>query len=81
LYRRQQDTKIDHWGVWREKTAPKAYFMWAARLRPGKDKVEQMVSEAQALVNTYLDGAGVFAWQVNDGGDGTRLWRHRYPRR
>lgn len=65
LYRRDADTRIDHWGVWRESAMPKAYFLWAARLHPAVDRVEKMVEEAQALVNTYLDGAGIFAWQEN----------------
>lgn len=69
LYRRDVATQIDHWGVWRESAMPKTYFLWAARLRP-KDRVEKMVEEAQALVNTYLDGAGIFAWRENDRGTG-----------
>jgi hypothetical protein len=70
LARRQQDTKIEHWDVWRQDAPPKCFFLWAARLDPSKnDKVEKMAREAQALVNTYLDGAGVFAWEEN--GDGT----------
>ncbi len=69
LYRRDQETKIDHWAVWREHAAPKTYFLWAARLRPG-ERVAKMVEEAQALVNTYLDGAGIFAWEENPSGDG-----------
>ena len=68
LARRDQATTIDHWGVWREGASPKTYFLWAARVRPDKDHVTKMVEEAQALVNTYLDGAGVFVWQEN--GDG-----------
>lgn len=71
LYRRDQETKIDHWGVWREQSSPKTYFLWAARLRP-KDHVTKMVEEAQALVNTYLDGAGIFAWEENPARDGYR---------
>jgi hypothetical protein len=84
LFRRDQATEIDHWGVWREAAPPKTYFLWAARLRRGRertfktrppkivarDSVEQLVREAHALVDTYLDGAGVVAWQINDGGDG-----------
>ncbi|MEX2212301.1 MAG: hypothetical protein WD689_11130 [Gaiellaceae bacterium] len=69
LYRRAADTTIDHWGVWRESAPPKTYFLWAARLRP-TDRLDRMVREAQALVNTYLDGAGIYAWQENEDGDG-----------
>lgn len=70
LYRRQQETVIRHWNVWRQDAPPKTYFLWAARLRTGQpsgnDSVQKMVEEAQALINTYLDGAGIFAWQVSD---------------
>jgi hypothetical protein len=72
LYRRQDQTKIAHWDVWRRSEPPKAYFLWGARLEPGKDRVEMLVREARALVDTYLDGAGVFAWTVTAGGDGYR---------
>jgi hypothetical protein len=70
LYRRQQETAIEHWGVWREQAKPKFYFLWAARLEPSREHLETLVSEAQALVNTYLDGAGIFAWQERRGGGG-----------
>lgn len=69
LYRRDLDTTIDHWGVWRETAPPKTYFLWAARLRPN-DRLPKMVEEAQALVNTYLDGAGIFAWREREDGTG-----------
>lgn len=69
LYRRAADTTIDHWGVWREAAPPRTYFLWAARLRPN-DRLPKMVEEAQALVNTYLDGAGIFAWHENSDGSG-----------
>jgi hypothetical protein len=77
LYRRQQETTIDHWGVWRSNARPLTYFLWAARLRePGpvdsnrrrrwaEDHIDKLVTEAQALVNTYLDGAGIYAWKLN----------------
>ena len=68
LYRRQHDTSIEHWGVWREQASPKAYFLWAARMTPGRDHLKKVVEEAQALVNTYLDGAGIFAWQEDSTG-------------
>jgi hypothetical protein len=67
LYRRDLETKIDHWSVWRASAPPKTYFLWAARLRPN-DRLPRMVEEAQALVNTYLDGAGIFAWQETSDG-------------
>ena len=67
LFRRQQETSIEHWGVWRESAPPKTYFLWAARLRTDagakSDNIAKLLSEAQALVNTYLEGAGVFAWR------------------
>jgi hypothetical protein len=68
LARRDQETTIDHWGVWREQASPKTYFLWAARIRREKDHVAKMVEEAQALVNTYLDGAGIFIWRENGNG-------------
>jgi hypothetical protein len=68
LYRRQQQTAIDHWGVWREGAPPKTYFLWAARFDPVRDRFDRMVSEARALVDTYLDGAGLFVWRENEGG-------------
>lgn len=70
LYRRQQDTKIGHWDVWRRQEPPRAYFLWAARLEPGRDKIETLVREARALIDTYLDGAGLFAWRPAAKGDG-----------
>lgn len=72
LYRRQQGTQIEHWDVWRSSSPPKTYFLWAARLRTGglkaNDRIDKLAQEAQALINTYLDGAGIFAWQ--ESGDG-----------
>ncbi|MGH3053669.1 MAG: hypothetical protein ACRDL7_01665 [Gaiellaceae bacterium] len=70
LSRRDVETQIDHWGVWRESAMPRAYFLWAARLHPTTDRIEKMVEEAQALVNTYLDGAGIFAWKQAKTGTG-----------
>ncbi len=68
LYRRQQDTSIDHWGVWRENAPPKTYFLWAARLRTEgphqPDAILRLVQEAEALRNSYLDGTGIVAWRV-----------------
>lgn len=68
LYRRQQETAIEHWGVWREQAPPKMYFLWAARLNPAEERLAILIREAQALTNTYLDGAGIFAWQENGAG-------------
>jgi hypothetical protein len=71
LARRQQETVIQHWDVWRRDAPPKCFFLWAARLDPSrKDKISNMADEAQSLVNTYLDGAGVFAWRENTEGAG-----------
>jgi hypothetical protein len=70
LYRRQQITKIEHWDTWRRREPPQAYFLWAARLEPGKDRIEALIREARTLTETYLDGAGIFAWQPRDGHSG-----------
>jgi hypothetical protein len=69
LYRRQERTKIAHWNVWRRSEPPKTYFLWAARLDPHKDKIESLVREARILIDTYLDGAGLFAWRTSASGD------------
>jgi hypothetical protein len=84
LFRRDRDTVIEHWDAWRETSPPKAYFLWAARLRRGHDQalsggrhrvasaddIALLAREADALVKTYLDGAGLFAWRVNQAGTG-----------
>lgn len=71
LARRQQETAIQHWDVWRQDAPPKCFFLWAARLDSKKgDSVERMADGAQSVVNTYLDGAGVFAWRENKAGTG-----------
>lgn len=67
LFRRQSLTAIRHWDLWRASTYPKCYFLWAARLKPG-DRIDRMVTEAQALVKTYLEGAGIIAWEPADAG-------------
>ena len=36
----------------------------------GADNVALLVREADALVKTYLDGAGLFAWRANEAGTG-----------
>lgn len=65
LYRRQQETSIQHWDVWRTNAPPKTYFLWAARLRTDKqpDDIRRLIQEAQDLVNTYFEGAAVMAWR------------------
>lgn len=70
LYRRQQDTAIEHWGVWRTHAPPKTYLLWAARIRPETDRLDRLLGEARALVDTYLDGAGVFGWVEAAAGPG-----------
>lgn len=68
LYRRQQATSIRHWGQWRESARPKTYFVWGARLRSGprSEDITKLLTECQALVATYIDGAGVAAWRMRD---------------
>lgn len=68
LYRRQDETVIDHWGHWRENAPPRVYSLWAARLNAPSENVASLVREAKSLVETYLDGAGIFAWQENETG-------------
>lgn len=70
LYRTQDETVIDHWGYWRENAPPKTYFLWAARLNTPAENVATLVREAKALVETYLDGAGIVAWKENAAGTG-----------
>jgi hypothetical protein len=84
LFRRDRETVIEHWGDWRENSPPKTYFLWAARLRRGRlktyktrpdrvvggDDIAVLAREADALVKTYLDGAGLFAWRLNENADG-----------
>lgn len=65
LYRRQQATHIDHWDNWRKVAPPSVYFLWCARMKPAVDKLDKMVREVRALTETYLDGAGIFAYQAN----------------
>jgi hypothetical protein len=73
LNRRQQDTAIEHWGVWRENAPPKTYFLWAARLRTtgrNPEVLSRLIVEASALRDSYLDGAGLIAWRERDDGSG-----------
>jgi len=66
LNRRQSETTIDHWDVWRLSEKPKCYFLWGARLT-ATDDIQKMVKEVQALTNTYLDGAAIVAWRLVKG--------------
>ena len=73
LWHRQQDTAIKHWGEWRADAKPRTYFLWAARLKTGTGRsgedVQRLIKETDALVRTYLDGAGIFAWRTNEAND------------
>jgi hypothetical protein len=69
LSRRTQTERIGHWDVWRRSALPKTYFLWGARLSP-RDNPLRMVKEIEAIVATYLDGAGIVAWQEKPGEDG-----------
>jgi hypothetical protein len=69
LSRRDQTEKIGHWGVWRERALPRTFMLWGARLNP-RDRLDRMVRELEALQATYLDGTGVFIWQLNPAEDG-----------
>ncbi len=69
LARRHQTQSIDHWDVWRRSAPPKTFFLWGARMRPN-DPIEKLVSQAETLVQTYLEGAGIFAWRANKANDG-----------
>lgn len=68
LFRRQAATHIDHWDNWRRTAPPSVYFLWCARMKPGVDKLDRMIREVRALTETYLDGAGIFAYQSNNSG-------------
>lgn len=72
LARREQTEEIGHWDVWRKDALPKCFVIWAARLAEG-ESIETMVKEAEAVVSTYLDGAGIVAWQENKKGNGYEL--------
>lgn len=75
LARRKQTEDIGHWHVWRRDALPKCFMLWAARLGP-KDQIEMMVKEAEAVVATYLDGAGIAAWRENAAGNGYEIVPH-----
>ncbi len=70
LYRRQSETQIDHWDHWRRKASPQNFFLWCARMNGTTDKLSRMLDEVRALEDTFLDGAGLFAYQQNDSGEG-----------
>lgn len=63
LYRRDRETRIDHWGHWRKSANPKTFLLWGARLASEKgESIRDLVREGTALENTYLDGVGLLAW-------------------
>jgi hypothetical protein len=70
LSRREQTESIGHWDVWRQSALPKTFLLWGARLSPERDNPDRMVREVAAVLSTYLDGAGVFAWQEKPDGGG-----------
>lgn len=72
LARRKQTEDIGHWHVWRQGALPKCFVLWAARLGPG-DRIEKMVAEAESVVGTYLDGAGIVAWRDRPDGRGYEI--------
>lgn len=69
LWRREQSEKIGHWDVWRQTALPRTFMLWAALLGP-KDNPEKMVRETSAIVATYLDGAGIFAFSERADAEG-----------
>jgi hypothetical protein len=75
LARRKQTEDIGHWHTWRREALPKCFMLWAARLSGG-DKIEAMIKEAEAVVATYLDGAGIAAWKEKESGLGYELVDH-----
>lgn len=75
LARRKQTEDIGHWHVWRRHALPKCFILWAARLAP-QDRIETMVREAEAVVGTYLDGAGIAAWREKPSGTGYEVVKH-----
>lgn len=69
LARRDQSESIGHWDVWRQSAKPLTFMLWGARLNE-KDSTQRMAEETAALLDTYLDGAGVLAWKERATGDG-----------
>lgn len=71
LYRRDRQTRIDHWGHWRNRANPRVFLLWGARLAAeAGEQVSELISEGTALQNTYMDGVGLFAWELKPAGDG-----------
>jgi hypothetical protein len=75
LARRKQTEDIGHWHVWRKGALPKCFVLWAARLSTD-DSIATMVKEAEAVVATYLDGAGLVAWRERRDRSGYRVVEH-----
>lgn len=69
LYRQAANTRIDNWDYWRRKAPPSVYSLWGARLA-AKDNVSKMIEEARILSETYSNGVGIYAFQVNDATSG-----------
>jgi hypothetical protein len=64
LWRRDLETRIDHWGHWRQHANPRTFVLWGARLAVEQgETLADLVREGVALTNTYLDGVGIFAWR------------------
>lgn len=70
LYRRNETNHLQHWDVWRENQTPKTFFVWGARIEPPEERIETLIREARILIDTYLDGAGLFAWKPSVSGGG-----------
>lgn len=69
LARREQADKIGHWNVWRRDALPRTFMLWAALLGP-RDSAAKMVRETSQIVATYIDGAGIFAFERRPDGTG-----------
>ena len=67
LFRRQNLTAINHWDVWRAETTSKGLLSLGCPTGSQRPKIEKLVWEAQALVKTYLEGAGIVAWREDSG--------------
>lgn len=67
LCQSQQHTSMTSWEAWRHAQPPKVYFLWGARIGE-KDRLAAIDRELQALVDTYLDGVGVFAYTGSSDG-------------
>ncbi|HME03712.1 MAG TPA: hypothetical protein VKG38_11875, partial [Solirubrobacteraceae bacterium] len=70
LYRHMAEgSRIEHWDLWRRRSLPRVYSLWAARLSPDDD-FRKMVREARTLSETYCDGVGIYAFQEKPDGTG-----------